>query len=297
MLLKANKRKTKLKLLIFFLPGSTLTFLALVEQAHLLSQDQVDKIKLLDDIIDDGLCPRLTLKRRNLSQLSDNLRAEKFFKRNLDVKQGHTTKDDELWVQRETLLHNSGEYRALYDQEVPTKEENRHEKQTVGEEETIKYAQRPESTKTIPHQAHLQKSKVSTGKNDLTTKVSSYTVQRSLLHGDCNNGDSCTNKVCSRYALKNESTLAQRSDGNTSDSGNKKLDSFPLLQVVYNDETTITPENEHAVPQIEYKFPLLPLQTSRQRELCSSLRGIDERDLLDEIEVSTTLFSYRSMLN
>ena len=58
-LLKANKRKTKPKLFIFFLPGSTSTFLALVEQTHLLSQDQLDKIKLLDDIIDEWPMPQI----------------------------------------------------------------------------------------------------------------------------------------------------------------------------------------------------------------------------------------------
>ena len=75
------------------------------------------------------------------------------------------------------------------------------------------------------------------------------------------------------------------------------MESFPLLQGVYNDETTIAPANKHAVPQIEYKFPLLPLQRSRQRELCFSLRSIKERDLLDEVDVSITPFSYRFMFS
>ena len=275
-----------------------MTFLALVEQAHLLSQDQVDKIKLLDDIIDDGLCYRLTLKRCNPSQVSHNLHAEKFLKRNLDAKEEHAIKDDKLWVQRETLLKNSGECRAHCDQEVPTKEDNHLEKQTVRKEKTIKHAKQAESTETITHQDHLEKSKVSSGSDDLTTKVSNHTVQRSSFNGDYSEGDSCTSNVCSRCAVKNESTLGQRTDGNIIDSRNEKeVESFPLLQGVYNDETTITPANEHAVPQTEYKFPLLPLQTSRQRELCFSLRSINERDLLDEVDVSITPISYRFMLS
>ena len=276
-----------------------MTFLALVEQAQLLSQDQVDKIKLLDDIIDDGLCHRSTLKRCNPSQASNNVNAEKFLKRNLDAEEEHTVEDDKLWVQRETLLKNSGECRAHYDQQVPTKEDNHLEKQTVGKEKTINHVNQAESAETITHQARLEKSKVSSGSDDLSTKVSNHTVQRSSFNGDHNKGDSCTNNVCSRCAVKNENTLGQRSDGNTIDSRNKKVESFPLLQGVYNDETTISPANEHAVPQIEYKFPLrmLPLQTSRQRELCSSLRSINERDLLDEADVSITPFSYRFMLS
>lgn len=245
MLLKANKRRTKPKLFIFFLQGSPSTFLALVEQTHLLSQDQLDKIKLLDDIIDNGLCHRLTsVKRCNPSQVSHNLHAEKFFKRNLDAKEEHTIKDDKLWVQRETLLKKSGEYRAHYDQEAPTKEDNHLEKQTVEKEKTINHAKQAESTETITHQVTLEKSKVSSGSDDLTAKVSSHTVPRWSFNAGFNKGASCTNNVCSRCVVKNESTLGQRSDGNSIDSRNIKVESFPLLQGVYNDETTISPANE-----------------------------------------------------
>ena len=237
------------------------------------------------------------MKRCNPSQVSHNLHAEKFFKRNLDAKEEHTIKDDKLWVQRETLLKNSGEYRAHYDQEAPTKEDNHLEKQTVEKETTINHAKQAESTETITHQVNLEKSKVSSGSDDLTAKVSSHTVPRWSFNAVFNKGGSCTNNFCSRCAVKNESTLGQRSDGNTIDSRNIKVESFPLLEGVYNDETTIAPANEHAVPQIEYKFPLLPLQRSRQRELCFSLRSIKEKDLLDEVDVSITHFSYRFMFS
>ena len=247
---------------IFFPAVSTLTFFTLVEQAGLLPQEQVDKLRRLHNVTHDKRSRKLASKRCNPSHVMNNSSAEKFLKIDPDAKEGNSI--DELCIP------------ARADQEVPImKDVCEPDKKLASEKETLERAQWPWKAESITSNVSLERPKVDS--NVLRAKTSNDTVQMS-----------CTDNICSRFGEKNAINLAQEPDGNTAGSGDTKGDSALSLQSDYHDKQVADSPQIQVADHFAIDFPLLPEPRYGERGLCSSVRCIVESDLIGEVDVSTT---------
>lgn len=229
-----------------------MSFFTLVAQARLLPQQQLDEIKKHELNGFNGHCHRPAFKTSSPSQDLSHSRADKFHKIDLEVEEESSFEDNEFYLQEETSRDCSGDHIDT-DQEVPMQEV------------------------TVDHPERL-----SAESNDLTWEASTQT--NTLTQGGSNNGVSCAKSFCSKFAQSQE---------NAADSEMTKP-GFSISCLTINNETEIIPDplqgqealrtrSEYVVPNIGYSFPLLPLETGQETELCSFLRNIDERDLIDEV--------------
>ena len=233
--------------------GSTLSFFALVTQARLLSQQQLDEINKHELYGFNGHCHRPAFKTSSPSQDTvSNSQADKFHKTDLNAEEEKSLEDSEFYLQEETS-HDCCSDHIGTDQEVPMQEVS------------------------VDHPERL-----SAETNELTWKPSTHT-ENTLTHGASDNGISCGKLFCSKFAQSKE----------TAEDSERTKQGFGI-SCLTNNEAEIIPDplqkqedlrtrSEYVVPNIGYKFPLLPLEKAQETELCSSLRNIDERHLIDEV--------------
>ena len=305
---------------------STLSFFALVKQAHLLSEEQLHEIrkleaiehpdqchrstskrnkssnettmsvshvekfaKKLEHIEHPNKCRRSTLKRNNSLHETSVSRAEKFAKIGIDAQEENSSEDHEFYVQEETSNNCSDGPNVYADQEVPIQEVSSCSSRQAEKDANL---HAHESADNLTFKVcNFEMATVKDINNDFSWQCSTD-FRKASSRDEPNNGGSCSKSFCLKFDEKNQMSLI---DGRGEfPAATKSTDQATGVVCSANDQPqmssgpaekpqTVIITNEHVVPYIACKYPLLPQKMTNESELCSSLRTIDERDLIDDV--------------
>lgn len=289
----------------------------MVKQAHLLSDEQLQQLKEPEHSDHPDQCPRSILKRNSALPETSGSPAEKFAKMDLDTEIKTFSEDREFFSQEETIDDCSHHSRINADQEVPFQDENGNSKeQAVVDEKMLtnaistvtSFGERP----SMNPKDNLLKWQGSTEDH--------FQIEKAPFHEEPKAVGRCTESFCLKFPEKDHDDLLSKktpekevspayeeagdSSTNAKHGGgesrltdqlgkNSEHSEEQQRVIIRNEEESRSSHNEvHVVPNpspvifnIACKYPSLPQRTPYDAGLCSSLRAIDERDLITGVSI------------
>lgn len=268
-------------------PNSTLSFFTLVERAHLLSEEQLHEIKKLEQIEHPDQSHRSALKRSSPSHETCGSRAEKFAKIGLDTVEENSIDDHELYLQEETGNDCSDGNRRNADQEVPIQQADSNSNgQAEAKDATILNAQWYGNSDKVTCNVSYSETPALNVKTNTLSWQDSTEEGKSFHEGSSNGRSPCDKSFCLKFATESNSALGAENTKQAFGISCLTDDQVTISSDPSQKQQTVSVPNEHVVPFVACKIPLIPPKTTNERELCSSLRTIDERDLIDDVSVS-----------
>ena len=270
----------------------------MVEQARLLSQEQLEKMKLLEHSGHPGHLHSSTLKRSSPLQETYYSHAEKFAKIDLDAREKNFMEVREFCFQEETSRDCSGGHHTHVDQQVPIQEPNISTNQTVQKETLVCAQWKSDDFNVVSKVGHCEGPTVGVETNNLTWKVSTE-MENSSFFEESDEGGYCATSFCLKFGQKNANALSKENEESAATSGSTK-EGFDIESSSDNQAKikidplqklhTMITRKENLVPTSGCHFPLLAPKKTRESELCSSLRTIDERDLIVDVSHNNDIF-------
>jgi len=266
-----------------FFKNSTESFLTLVERAQLLPREQLDEIRRLGHKEHQAEhCQISTLKRSSSSHETSGPRTEKFAKIGFDAEGKHFIEDRELYLLEETSDDRGDDHLVKADQEVPKEANNNSSGHLV---DTTAHAQRPEDANSVTFNECCSERPVKNFEINNLSWQGLTGLEKSLSHEESNNERSCAESFCLKFGGENRESPENTKQGFAfsclTDEQSKIISDLSRQR-----QQTVTTSNEHVVPNIAWNFPLLPPRTTNESDLCSSVRAIGERDLIDDVSNS-----------
>ena len=275
-----------------------MSFFSMVEQARLLSQEQLEKIKILEHTRHPGHLHSSALKRSSPLHETYYSHAEKFAKIDLDATGENFMEVREFCSQEETSRDCSGGHHPHVDQQVPIQEPNINSNQSVQRETLVCAQWKSDNINVVSKVVHSDGSAVGAETNNLTWKVSTE-MENSSFFEESDDGGFCATSFCLKFGQKNTNALSKENEESAVTSGSTKegfgieCSSDNQAKIMLDPSQklhTMTTQNENLLPTSGCKFPLLAPKKTRESELCSSLRTIDGRDLIVDVSHNNDIF-------
>lgn len=291
----------------------------MVKQAHLLSDEQLQQMykRGHNEAENSDKCLRSSLKRN--SPLHETSRPEKFAKMDLDAEIEDASEDSEFFSQEDTIDDCNVGPRFNADQEVPIQEVNitstGHAVENVDKHLPGNVTSRVSSFGETPS--------LNSENNSLNWQGSTkdhFHIEKAPFYEEQNIVGSSTESFCVKFSEKNDGVVTCEksldkegwpgcgesrasltntkyggSDPRLTDQPRKNSDFTEKQQTVIitkeddlsHDEVHLVPNQSPVIHHITCKYPPLPQRTpnnnNNNNNLCSSLRAIDERDLITDV--------------
>ena len=283
----------------------------MAKQAHLLSDEQLQKIRESEYSNHSDRYPKLHLKRNSPSHEAFGSPAQKFAKMDLDTEIENSSEDHELFSPEETINDYSDHSRVNTDQEVPFQEkENPFKEQAIVDgkmpvnaiSSVTSFGERPSLHNSLNWHGSIEEL---------------FHIEKAPFHEEPNIIRPCTGLFCMKFPKRNHVDLSKKTpekegspayEENEASSKNAKHGGggpFLDIQLGKNsnhseEQQTVTIRNEEesihneipvvlnqsqVIDNIPCKYPPLPQKTPYDTGMCSSLRAIDERDLTTEVNI------------
>lgn len=244
----------------------TVSFFAMVEKAKLLSEEKLREIKKLAGIKDSE---RGYMSAYKGNRETSALRAEKVAAVDLHPQEENTCESElEFYTEQETNSPIYTEGLHFYaDQEVPFQHLSNDGNSKASENDAVFSAHfHRDSDKPISNEVQ----QLDVPAVDGTNRISQFEESAAL---PCN---STIGSVCLEFAEKAEKGKADRC-------GEFLGDFSPMGLDFEQEQKIMMVTNEY----VASNCPILPPEITKETDLCSFLRTIDERDLIDEVNEFT----------
>ena len=256
----------------------------MVEQARLFSEEQLEKIKILERVGHPDHLHRSTLKRSSPLQETYYSHAEKFAKIDLDDKEENFIEVGEFCFHEEASRDRSDGHHTDADQQVPIQEANNSSRQTV-EKGTMVCAQwKSDNVNVVSKVGHTERAAVGAETNTLAWKVSTE-MDNSSFFEESDDGGSCATSFSLKFGQNSANASNKENEESAANSGSSKQ-GFGIECSSNSQAKIISDPLLQKLTTSGCNFPSLAPKKTKQSELCSSLRTIDERDLIDDVSNS-----------
>ena len=245
----------------------TVSFFAMVEKAKLLSEERLREIKKLAGIKDSE---RGYMSAYKGNRETSALRAEKVAAVDLHPEEENTCESElEFYTEQETNSPIYTEGLHFYaDQEVPFQHLSNDGNSKASENDAVFSAQfHRTSDKPISNEVQQLDGPAVDGINRISQFEESATLPYNSAIGSV-----CSHQLCLEFAEKAEK-------GKADSCGESPGDFSPMGLDFEQEQKIMMVTNEH----VASNCPILPPEITKETDLCSFLRTIDERDLIDEV--------------